>query len=217
MAKGNKETRTRGWTIVLYPDSAPENWRDILDSYYIEWVESPLHDSDLNADGEKKKPHWHILLLFSGVKDIAQIVELVAPLNCPIPQKVHNQKSLVRYMAHLDNPEKSQYDISDIKAHGGVDIQELLKPSSSERKTLIKEMSYFIKDNNIIEFQDLFDYAAEHREDDWFPLIVDNSAYILDKYISSQRNRIKCLKKIDYGTGEIIKDNDNSEAAYTPE
>lgn len=35
-ASGNKESRTRNWMIVVYPDSAPSNWRDVLDELHIE-------------------------------------------------------------------------------------------------------------------------------------------------------------------------------------
>ena len=42
--KSRGSDRTRNWTVVLYPESAPENWRDILDALHIEWVESPLHE-----------------------------------------------------------------------------------------------------------------------------------------------------------------------------
>ena len=66
--KKEKETRTRSWTFVLYPESAPADWRDKLDDYHIEWVESPLHDRDLNGDGTPKKPHIHVLLSFGSVK-----------------------------------------------------------------------------------------------------------------------------------------------------
>ena len=154
-----KETRTRNWTIIIYPESAPSNWRDILDEEHIEWVESPLHNKDINATGETKKEHYHVLLMFGGVKSYDQVLEFVKPLNCPIPARCHNAKALVRYMAHLDNPDKFQYNISDIIAHGGVDIAELLRPSSSERYCIIKEMLEFVKEYNVIEFQDLIDYA----------------------------------------------------------
>lgn len=188
-SSGNKETRTRNWAIVLYPESAPENWRDILDELHIEWVESPLHDSDVNADGEKKKPHWHILLMFGGVKSWEQVLEITEQLNAPIPQRCHNAKSMVRYMAHLDNPEKAQYNVTDIKAHGGVDVAEMLRPSSSERYTFIAEMTEFISDNDITEFKDLFDYARSYQFDTWFPLLCDNSAYVIGQYIKSNRHR----------------------------
>ena len=185
----NKETRTRNWTIVVYPESAPSDWRERLDELHIEWVESPLHDIDCNADGEVKKPHWHVLLMFGGVKSYDQVLELTKDFNAPIPQRCHNAKAMVRYMAHLDNPEKAQYSISDIKAHGGVDISELLRPSSSERYSIISDMIEYIKSDNVIEFQDLMDYARLHHFDDWFPLLCDNSAFVVSQYIKSQRHR----------------------------
>lgn len=184
-----KETRTRTWTFVLYPESAPENWREILDELHIEWVESPLHDKDVNANGEPKKPHKHILLMFGGVKSYEQVKELTDSINCPIPQRCHNAKALVRYMAHIDNPEKAQYSTSDIVGHGGVDIADMLRPSSSERYAIIKEMMEYIKKNNIIEFQDLIDYAITVEPDTWFPLLCDNSAVVVNMYIKSQRHR----------------------------
>lgn len=187
--KSRGSDRTRNWTVVVYPDSAPENWQQLLDDLHIEWVESPLHEFDANATGEVKKPHWHVLLLFGGVKSYEQVCEVVKPLNCPIPERCHNAKALVRYMAHLDNPEKFRYSVGDIKAHGGVDIAELLRPSSSERYTIIDEMAEYVKAQHITEFQDIFDYARKEKFDTWFPLLCDNSAYVVGQYIKSQRHR----------------------------
>ena len=147
--------RTRNWTCVVYPESAPNNWRDFIDELHIEWVESPLHDRDFNADGEPKKPHWHVILLYDCVKTFEQVKGLTDKLNAPIPQKCGGVKGLVRYMAHLDNPEKAQYSIGDIVGHGGVDIASLLKPSSSERYQLIAEMMDFVQEQNILEMEDL--------------------------------------------------------------
>lgn len=200
MAK-EKSSRTRNWTVVVYDESAPANWRELLDEKHIEWIESPLHDKDTNADGTPKKPHRHLLLMFGGVKSYEQVLEFIQALNCPIPQRCHNAKALTRYMAHLDNPEKAQYSISDIKGHGGVDIAEMLRPSSSERYALIKEMGSFIKDKEITEFQDIFDYAMANRFDDWFPLLCDSSAFVINQYIKSARHREK--SKINFETGEI--------------
>lgn len=180
--------RTRSWTFILYPESAPGNWREILDELFIEWVESPLHDKDVNPDGELKKSHWHILLMFPSVKTFEQVVEIIDVLNAPSPQKAMSAKGVVRYMLHLDNPEKFQYDKSELKSHGGADLSELIKPTSSDRYDLIKEMILFIRDNEITEMKQLLEYAIEERFDDWFPLLSDNSAYIVGQYIKSSRH-----------------------------
>lgn len=208
MAEKKKDTRTRNWTIVLYPESVPENWRDIINDWHIEWVESPLHDKDLNADGEAKKPHIHILLMFSSVKSYEQVLELIQPLNCPIPKQVHNSKALVRYMAHLDNPEKAQYSLAEVVSHGGVDIADLLKPSSSERYTLIKEMKNWCCENDVTEFDDLFCYASDEHFDDWFPLLCDSCAYVMTQFLKSKRHNPRRVAEelgIDYSTGEVIE------------
>jgi len=207
--KKARDDRTRNWTFLVYPESAPQNWRDVLDELHIQWVESPLHDKDDNADGEQKKEHWHILLLFEGNKSYEQVKEITDKLDATIPLKVQSAKGLVRYMAHLDNPEKHQYDRALIVGHGGVDVAEYLKPTSSTRYQLIKEMRQWVGENGCVEFSRLFDYAADERFDDWFPLLCDNSAYIMGEYIKSRRHSVvqppPRTVKVDRETGEVLE------------
>ena len=181
--------RTRVWTAVLYPESAPADWREHLDELHIEWAESPLHEFDTNPTGEVKKAHWHIVLAFDGPKSYEQVCEILAPLNGPIPQKCHSLKGAVRYFAHLDNPEKYQYPASQIVGHGGFDVRSALAPTSGQRYELIKEMQDWVHDNGITEMQDLMDEARANRFDDWFPLLCDSCAYVMGAYIKSQRHR----------------------------
>lgn len=202
MSSKKTNTRCRNWTVILYPESAPDNWIDVIQQYRIEWVQSPLHDKDKTAVGEVKKEHYHLLLMFGGVKSYEQVKELTDALNCPRPERVHNAKALVRYMLHMDDANKAQYNISDLKAYGGVDIAEMLRPSSSERYTLLKEMLDYIEQENITEFIDIVMYASKNREDDWFPLLADNSAYFIGQVIKSQRFKKYCT--IDKNTGEVL-------------
>ena len=46
--------RTRNYATVVYPDSAPENWQEILTQHFVPAFISPLHDKDLNPTGETK-------------------------------------------------------------------------------------------------------------------------------------------------------------------
>lgn len=206
------DDRTRNWTFVVYPvegnPPAPENWRDILDEEHIQWIESPLHDRDIDATGVPKKPHIHVLVMYEGKKSFEQIKEITDKLNAPIPQKCSNAKGLVRYMAHLDNPKKFQYDKGLIIGHGGADVAEYLKPTSSSRYQLIREMMDFVREKNIIEMEDLLVYASSERFDDWFPLLCDNSAYIMGAMIKSRRHRTEChvkLVQVDEETGELVE------------
>lgn len=193
--KKSTDNRARTWTFVLYEDSAPENWRELLDEEHIEWIESPWHDKDVNADGTPKKKHKHILLIFKGKKSYEQIKDITDKLKQPIPQRCHDAKGLVRYFTHADNPEKAQYNVSDIVGHGGADVSDFMRPSNTERYKLISDMMMYIRSKGITEFQDLMDYAADEHFNDWFPLLCDNSAFVIGLYIKSQRNRSLAPKK----------------------
>lgn len=181
--------RTRVWALVVYPESAPDNWRSILDNEHIEWVESPLHDMDVNeSTGEVKKAHWHVVLAFDGPKSYDQVLELTKNLNCPIPQRCHSLRGAVRYMAHLDNPDKVQYSTTDIIPHGGFDLASALAPTSGQRYTLISEMLTWARENRVDELQDLIDYSIAERRD-WFELLCDSCAYVVGQYLRSARHK----------------------------
>src|SRR5699024_12466958 len=107
-------------------------------------------------------------------------------------------------MLHLDNPDKAQYDSSDLQAFNGADITELLKPISADRYSMITDILQFIDDNQIMEFEDILTYARLKKLDTWFPLLCDNSAYIIDSEIKSKRNRFKDSNIVS-NNGELVK------------
>lgn len=180
--------RTRNWTFLVYPDSAPENWRDIINSDIIPWVESPLHKADNNPQVEgEEKPHWHVVILYSCVKTFEQLKNLTDRLNAPIPQMVENTRSIIRYLAHLDQPDKEQFRSTDIICHNGADISRHLMPLASAELALVEEMQEWINDNDCEEFFKLGEHARTVRYDDWYPLLVKSSSY-LRAYIQSRRN-----------------------------
>lgn len=190
--------RTRNWNVIVYPESAPENWRDILDQEHIKWVESPLHDSDINPTGEKKKPHWHIVLMFDSNKTYEQVKAITDQLNTVVPQKCNSVEGSVRYMIHIDNPEKFQYNRDDIVVHGNVDISKYFEMSLSQKYALIDEMSQFIIEYDVVEFMDLKAYAMQERPD-WNE-VLHGASYEIINLIKSRRHGGR--KPINPVTGE---------------
>lgn len=186
-----KDVRTKNWTAIFYPDSLPENWLSLCRDLKTDTIISPLHDQDVLPDGEKKKPHYHVIFKFSSNKSFEQVKEITDQFNAPIPQKVDSIKGAVRYLVHADNPDKALYKRSDIQIIGSVDIDQYFQMTQSHRYALVKEMIEFVRDNGITEFSILMDYSTECRFEDWFPLLCDSSAYIIDKYITSVRNKLK--------------------------
>ena len=44
--------RSKNWATVVYPESAPEQWKEILGDMKVEVLISPLHNKDVNPTGE---------------------------------------------------------------------------------------------------------------------------------------------------------------------
>lgn len=188
MTEKKKDTRARSWSFILYPESAPENWKELLQKEMIPFAVSPLHDEDINeGTGEVKKAHYHVYLYFEGKKSFQQVQTITEGLKATIPQAVASPKGLIRYFVHRDNPEKHQYNVNDIYVFGDIDVVSPFQTASS-RYDAIRQMKNYIKENHIIEFSDLFDYASDNNEE-WFRYLCDNCAYIIQEYIKSLRHR----------------------------
>lgn len=186
-----KNNRSSNWLFLVYPDSAPDDWREVIDDLHIRWTESPLHEFDIEPTGEVIKAHWHILLQYDSLKSFGQVLEVTDSVNGTRPIVCQSPRGSVRYFAHLDNPEKYQYNPALIVPHGGADVKELLKPTSGFRYAYIKDMARFIKENNIYYYDEFFEYCAENRFDDWFSLLCDNSTMVIREVIAGRRLRRK--------------------------
>ncbi|HAK0877811.1 TPA: replication protein RepB, partial [Listeria monocytogenes] len=92
--------RGRNWVVVVYPESAPENWIDLIRQEPV--AISPLHDKDVDENGERKKPHYHVVFAYKGNKSFEQIDEIARLLHAPIPQRVNSLTGQTRYLTHQD-------------------------------------------------------------------------------------------------------------------
>jgi hypothetical protein len=168
--------RSRVWACIVYPESAPENWRDVLDDAHIPYAISPLHDRDENADKTPKKPHWHVLFICEGKKSQEQMDELSKLVNGTICQRVQSAKGMARYLIHQDNPEKAQYSKNDIECHGGLDIGPYLINNAATQRELSKQIVTYILENGTEDIIDLIAYAAMN-DDEWYDEIRHNTIF----------------------------------------
>lgn len=184
MADKKTDTRTRNFATVVYPESAPSNWQDLLSELFIPAFISPLHDKDTNPTGEPKKPHYHVLFIFEGKKSIEQVTEIINLIGGVGIEKVISKRGYARYLCHLDNPEKAQYDTSSVRSLGGADyIYEI--GLVTDKYKAIGEMIDYCKDNNIISYSDLLEYCRVERFD-WFRVLCDNGTVVMKEYLKSK-------------------------------
>lgn len=180
---GTSDNRTRNFATVVYPESAPENWLSIIGESKIPVLVSPLHDKDVNPTGEPKKPHFHVLLAFEGKKSVDQVREIVQSFGGVGVEVVQSLRGYARYLCHLDNPEKAQYQVEDVKAFGIDYIGTIGLPT--DKYKAIKEMMDWVDDNYIDSFAELMKYARSFKYD-WFRVLCDSSTMVMMEYIKSR-------------------------------
>lgn len=177
--------RTRNFATVVYTDSAPENWQEILVEQFIPAFISPLHDKDVNPTGEPKKAHYHVMLMFDGVKTREQAKEVFDKINGVGCEVVQSVRGYARYLCHLDNPEKAQYRQEDVRALCGADYANVIGLITDKYKA-IGEMLDFCEEHDIISYSQLLCYARMERFD-WFRVLCDNGTLIMKEYLRSRR------------------------------
>lgn len=70
-----EQDRSRTWAFEIYPDTADPEWMNYLAESLIHAYISPLHDKDLDPNGEPKKAHYHVMLMYETVQYPHQVIE----------------------------------------------------------------------------------------------------------------------------------------------
>lgn len=181
--KSSGRGRTRNFATVVYPESAPENWQEILSQQFVPSFISPLHDQDKNPTGEDKKPHYHVMLLFDGVKYPEQAQEVFNKIGGVGCEVVQSQRGYSRYLCHLDNPEKAQYKTEDVRALCGADYFTAIDLVTNKYKAVGEMMDYCIE-NNVYSYSDLLVYC-KNEHFDWFRILCDNGTVVIKEFLKS--------------------------------
>lgn len=161
---------------MAYPESLPKNWRELLQQSGLQCAISPLHDRDINPDGEAKKPHYHIILCYSGPTSFNVVSKLTQDvLHSTIPQPLEQVRGMYRYFTHMDNPEKAQYDTKDISTINGFCITDYVELTSSEINAIKKRIIKFIRDNRITEYSDLIIQLQNNEMEEDLEIAMNNT------------------------------------------
>ena len=200
-----ENVKKRNWTFVLYPESAPSDWQEQIKLSGLMSAISPLHDKDINPTGEAKKAHYHILLVYSGPTTYNAVAKFTASLNATIPQPLESVRGMYRYFSHKDNPEKYQYNESDIVTVNGFNIADLVELTKSEVNEVKARVLRLIREVDIIEYADLIDFLTDNEMLVEYDVAVNNT-FFFNSYITSRRNSINRVNDFVSNKRKVLKD-----------
>ena len=201
----NKYIKKRNWAFVLWPDSAPIEWRDILQETGLMFAISPFHDKDLNPDGSPKKPHYHVIMCFDGPTTFNNACSIAKRVGANTVQPLEQIRGYYRYFTHIDNPEKYQYNDKDITTINGFNINNYIELTYSEINNLLFQIQYIIKDKKITEYSELCDLLHESDSKELWEIAISHTTF-LDRYITSRRYKTKKEKTESEDFSDVVFD-----------
>lgn len=185
------DNRFRNGVFLVYPDSAPENWIEILRLQHVPFIVSPLHDKDEDLsefDGDlclvSKKAHWHVMITCDGNKPLKYFCDLSTSVNgSKTAWKVQNLRSMLRYFCHLDNPEKYQYSVNDVRCYCGASYDQAFDLTGFELLQTIKKIIRYAGQHKITSFQELVRHLMVDHEDDWLKVVCTQCTLFFASYM----------------------------------
>ena len=182
-----KDKRSNKWAFLIYQESAPKNYLDVLEEMHIPFVLSPWHDKDVNKEtGGFKKAHKHGVLFFESLKSYTQVSELLTErLNTPSHvEVVMSPKGMYDYFIHAENPDKTLYNMDEIESGCGFDLDQFLVSNNNDQ--FLSTVIDIIEEHNFTEFNNLVRYARVENPS-LLNLIIDKT-YFFAKYLDSRRH-----------------------------
>lgn len=186
----HEKTKARNWAFIVYPESAPEEWREILQLTGLQFAISPLHDSDKDPTEDEKKSHWHVIAVWNNPTTGAAVRRITESVNAALPIALNGIRGYYLYLTHKENPDKFQYDEKDITTINGFNILDFVEKSKSEVNAFKRSIQRLILEMDITEYAVLMVYLDEQDMYDEYD-IASSHTYFFDKFIASRRNMLK--------------------------
>lgn len=137
MMSNNKTARN--FTASLKPALTMEQLQQLgnrLDGIATLWAIK--HDKDYNEDnGEYVEPHTHLLIFYNSPSRISTVANLlgVAPNFIEV---VNNKTAMLKYLTHINDPNKYQYDYNEVYTNGRIDYQTAVLNDALTNKEIIE-------------------------------------------------------------------------------
>lgn len=154
------DAKKRLWKGVFYEDSAPEDWREVIEEWGVPVLVSPLHDRDFDKDGVLKKPHRHFLMEFDGPVTYSYALGIASELGCKILKDCRSKRRDEQYWCHLNSPNKTKYDVADLECFGGYEVKYI---GDEQGLSDIREIQDLAEELGIIYYADLANEIIERR------------------------------------------------------
>lgn len=172
--------KAKYWTFLVYEDSSPSNWQELLKDTNVALAISPIHDQDLTENGELKKSHYHVVLAFSNTTTYNNALEIAKSVGANIVKKVFSMNGIYEYLTHENEENKIHYNKNDIIKMNNFNLNEYdVATRKTEELNDFKLLLNIIISNNITTLSKLFEIISDSNNENLFKILKSN-AYLIN-------------------------------------
>lgn len=197
----NKDKQLRYWKFLLYPDSCGGGWEsdtdyeellDRLESLQVQMCLSPVHNRDVNSEGEFKKSHIHGIVYVPGKKSYKRMVELLSPFGVKYVLGCDDHEAAERYLLHLDvrnKVAKPEYPVEDLVCLNGYQCTSVYDRKVNKD---MRDLHDYVEDNGVMYFCDLANWVLDSRPE--LLKTLDRFTAFWDRYLMSRERLVKQVR-----------------------
>lgn len=201
--EAEEHDKVRAYWFVFWPDSvnAAMLFKVMRESGFG-IVVSPLHDKDVKDPdtGELSKPHYHVLIRFPSARYLEPVRRLIGSWLYDAGALVGDDEGNdatwyvrpvpdfaggLRYLCHLDDPDKHRYPVNEVMIFGFVDVSMLYEKSRAEDVESYYQLIAWCRKNPGRTYADLMD-AVYDSGDRGLMRVLTRYSYTLKGYIADR-------------------------------
>ena len=164
-ARDRTKDRDRNFMLLLYPDDPTHKpIIDLLSSPTSEYFAVGIeHNMDTFTEGEHKgefkKPHYHFIVKFKNPRYISG-VSIEFAIDERFIQFLDSWKGAAKYLLHFGDPDKFQYNPSDLVGRLKSEVLKLIDDTSDDTK-LAEISRYILSLRGVISYVNVWDYCLK--------------------------------------------------------
>lgn len=158
-------TKEYGYICILYPEDNERHATAIEKMTSLGWPFVLMrHNDDYYEDGQEKKHHVHVLMQFKNQRYLSSISKQL-DVEPHLFRRLENFEGYVRYMTHMDHPERAQYLPESFEGTLKKKAIEALSEAESENDRI----------KRLLDLLDSYECVIELRT--WIRIVCDNGLY----------------------------------------
>lgn len=170
-----KIDKARFWTGVLYPENMKEGWQDVIGDTLQYPYAYCLHTQDKDTKSEHRKDHVHLIVAFPNTTTYKHALNVMDLLSADGKKAINKCEAVIGirnvydYLIHdTDDSRKKGKELYPKESRitgNNFDIGAYEQLGTAEKNEMFMALSNAIKDNNIVNYMDFYEYVVETYED----------------------------------------------------